>query len=302
MYCPLPGWTAIRVSGVDAAAFLQGQFTNDVAGLVPAATQWNGWCSPKGRLIATFALKRSAAGDAFILAIPSDVAPAFVKRLRMFVLRAKVAIETLDGQRLIGTTAPGAAIEGPGISIEVLDLPEGRRIVVAPGESAALIEEALGETALAAEPFAWDLLGIHAGIATITVPTQDLFVPQMLNWELIGGVNFQKGCYPGQEIVARMQYLGRLKERLYRGHVATLHVADGMPRPGQPVYGATFGAQACGTIVNAAPSSSDDGYDILAVIQVASATGDTIRLGVDPGAAVMRIEPLPYTVPAPKAA
>ena len=300
MYCPLPGWTAVRVSGADATAFLQGQFTNDAAGLGPGATQWNGWCSPKGRLIATFALKQCA-GETFILAIPSDVAPAFVKRLRMFVLRSRVSIETLDGYRLIGTTALTSAIEGAGIPVDALDLPDGRRIVVAPAESAALVEEALGESALAATPVVWDQLGIHAGIATITAPTQDLFVPQMLNWELIGGVNFQKGCYPGQEIVARMQYLGRLKERLYRAHVAARHAAD-RPQPGQPLYGVTFGTQACGKIVNAAPATSDDGYDILAVIQVASAQGDTIRVGVEPGAAGIRIESLPYAVPATKAA
>ena len=301
MYCPLPGWTAVRIGGPDASAFLQGQFTNDVALLSPGATQWNGWCSPKGRLLATFALKRCA-DDTFMLAIPSDVAPAFLKRLGMFVFRSKVSIEILEGYRLIGTTARTSAIEGAGIPFEALDLPDGRRIVVAPSESAALIEEALGESALAADPIAWDQLAIHAGVATITVPTQDRFVPQMLNWELIGGVSFQKGCYPGQEIVARMQYLGRLKERLYRAHVAMRPVVDGVPQPGQPLYGATFGAQACGTIVNAAPSTRDDGYDILAVIQVASAQGDTLRLGVDPDATQVRIEPLPYVVPAPKAA
>jgi folate-binding protein YgfZ len=303
VFCPLPGWTAVRIAGADAASFLHGQFTNDVAGLEPGTTQWGGWCSPKGRLLATFALKRNAA-DSFVLAIPSDVAPAFVKRLRMFVLRAKVVVTPLaETHRLIGSTMAVPTLDD--VDYDVLDLPEGgggRRIAVCPIDSSALVEEALAEAALAADPVAWDQLAIRAGIPYVTAPTQDLFVPQMLNWELIGGVSFQKGCYPGQEIVARMQYLGRLKERLYRAHLATHSIADGVPVPGKALYGATFGPQSCGTVVNAAPSPADDGYELLAVIKVASAQSDTIRVGPDANAPAIRIEPLPYAVPAPKAA
>lgn len=302
VHCPLPDWTAIRVSGADAAAFLHGQFTNDVSGLAIGHAQWNGWCSPKGRLIATFALLRLDA-DAFLVALPADVAPGFVKRLRMFVLRSKVVVEPLEGtHRLIGTTASADCAGGAGVAIDVFDLPDGRRILCCPAESTALVEEALSETALAADPVAWEQIAIRHGVATITVPTQDRFVPQMLNWELVGGVNFQKGCYPGQEIVARMQYLGKLKERLHRAHVDVRHVADGVPVPGQPLYGATFGQQSCGTVVNVAPTPDGEGYDLLAVIQVASAADDIIRLGPSVDAPVLRLESLPYPVPSGKAA
>ncbi|MEO8136157.1 MAG: tRNA-modifying protein YgfZ, partial [Betaproteobacteria bacterium] len=134
---------------------------------------------------------------------------------------------------------------------------------------------------------------ISAGIATITAPVQDRFVPQMLNWEIIGGVSFQKGCYPGQEIVARMQYLGKLKERLYRARAAG-------PEPvavGISVYGDQFGDQSCGSIVNAAPAPHGD-WEVLAVLQIASAGHDRLRLGAPAAGRELTLLPLPYAVPA----
>ena len=299
VFCRLPAWSAKRIDGVDAPAFLHGQFTNDVTGLAVAATQWNAWCSPKGRVLATFALKRTAA-DAFILVLPADVAAGVVKRLRMFVMRSKVTVTPLgDTHRVIGASAGFAmpALAGAAVDFESLDVPDGRRIIVCGTESVALVDEALAESAIAMQPVAWDQMAIHAGIPYVTAATQDQFVPQMLNWELVGGVNFQKGCYPGQEIVARMQYLGRLKERLYRAHVIVHRVADGIPASGTSLYSAGFGIQACGTVVNAAAAARGEGFDMLAVIKVDSAEREPVRIAIDPDAAVIHIEQLPYPVP-----
>jgi len=141
----------------------------------------------------------------------------------------------------------------------------------------------------------WHWFGIRAGIPVITMPTQDLFVPQTANWDLVGGINFRKGCYPGQEIVARMQYLGRLKERLFAFHVETPP-----PAAATPLYHAAFGAQACGAVVNAA-AAPEGGSDLLAVVQWNALADSALHLGVPDGPTLAPL-PLPYDVPAPSAA
>ena len=297
--CPLPDWAALTVAGPDATAFLHGQFTNDVAGMAVGAVQYNGYCSPKGRMLASFPLARTADAG-YLLAAPADIAPALVRRLRMFVLRSKVVVTPLEDTHVcIGGAGAGSA-GSPAVRVEagasVLDLPDGRTLTVCPAATAPACWEEATRAATPAGSAAWDWLAIRAGVAVITAATQDRFVPQMLNFELIGGVSFQKGCYPGQEIVARMQYLGRLKERLYRAHVAA---AEAIVAPGTSRYGAQFGDQACGTIVNAAPAPGG-GHDVLAVIQVASAQHDRIRLAQAADAPVLALLPLPYAVPVPQ--
>jgi folate-binding protein YgfZ len=134
----------------------------------------------------------------------------------------------------------------------------------------------------------WDWLRLNAGIPMIVAATQELFVPQMVNLEAIGGVSFQKGCYPGQEIVARSQYLGKMKRRMFLAHVDTLAA------PGDSLYSADVPGQATGTVVNAAPAP-DGGFDILAVAQIESARTQTLHLKADDGAA-LALKPLPYNV------
>ena len=125
----------------------------------------------------------------------------------------------------------------------------------------------------------------------VTAATSDQFVPQMLNWDALQGISFQKGCYPGQEIVARMRYLGRLKERLYRFHVT----APSEPKPGERIYSEAFGPTPCGTVVNAAPAP-DDGYALLAVVQIGAIDAGGLALGAKDGPPLARVE-LPYAVP-----
>ena len=139
----------------------------------------------------------------------------------------------------------------------------------------------------------WRWFGVAAGVPWITAATSDLFVPQMANWDLLGGVSFRKGCYPGQEIVARMQYLGRLKERLFAFHADSFDVA-----PGTRLYSAAFDAeQACGTVVNAAPDLLAGGTALLAVAQLGAVDANDITLGEPRGPRLMR-RSLPYDVPA----
>jgi folate-binding protein YgfZ len=171
--------------------------------------------------------------------------------------------------------------------------PDGRILVVAPDAAADALQTKLAGEAASVAPEVWRWLGIRAGVPVIGAATQDLFVPQTANWDLLGGVSFQKGCYPGQEIVARTQYLGRLKERMHLFHV------DGPPSPpATKIYGAVFGDQACGTVVNAA-AAPDGGSDLLAILQLSALDG-ALRVGSPIGPALAPL-PLPYAIPAPVA-
>ena len=302
--CPLLDWTALLVAGPDAGSFLHAQFTNDVTSLAIGAVQHNGYCSPKGRMLACFPMAHTAEAE-YLLVVPLGISQALVRRLRMFVLRAKVVVTPLDDTHAcIGIAGPaGVNGEQPrALSVTrreaetVLALPDGRLLAVCAEGGALSFWETVARSATPAGSPVWDWLAINAGIPVITAPTQDKFVPQMLNWELVGGVNFQKGCYPGQEIVARMQYLGKLKERLYRAHV---HEDSEFP-PGTALYGAQFGEQSCGMIVNAAPAPGG-GSDVLAVIQIASALNDRVRVSPAAQAPVLELLPLPYPVPAEQA-
>ncbi|MFZ3262207.1 MAG: folate-binding protein, partial [Thiobacillus sp.] len=156
-------------------------------------------------------------------------------------------------------------------------------------ERAAAVWQALRQSATPVGAPVWDWLRLSAGIPMIVAATQELFVPQMVNLEVIGGVSFQKGCYPGQEIVARSQYLGKLKRRMFLAHV------DAEAAPGDPLYSADMGGQATGTVVNAAPAPAG-GFDVLAVAQVESANTQTLHLKAADGAA-LALKPLPYALP-----
>jgi tRNA-modifying protein YgfZ len=273
----------LDVTGDDAVAFLHGQLTNDVQSLPPGAAQWTGWCSPKGRLLATFLLLRRAESCALLL--PAEIAPGIARRLGMFVLRSRVKIADASASiarlAFAGKTAgaivarhwgftPDAmrSIEKDGATCIALD-PE-RFVIFVPMENAPALWEKLAEHATPAGPDAWSWSLARAGIPVIGAATQDAFVPQMANFDLVGGVSFRKGCYPGQEIVARTHYRGILKRRMALVHLA----GDARPLPGQSVYSGAFGDQAAGAIVNVA-AAPEGGFDLLVVAQIESLeTGD----------------------------
>src|SRR5574341_394093 len=197
----------LAVSGADAREFLHGQLTNDIAHLPADRAALAGWCTAKGRLLASMLVIPSS--DGFLLQLARDLAPAVAKRLSMFILRSKVKIaDESEAWAQYGIwdahlNVAGVAWDAAVVTVRV---DQGRFLRIGRGL----------ELASTRPEEAWTLEEIHAGRPLITAATQDQFVPQMVNFEAIGGVDFQKGCYPGQEIVARAQYRGQVKRRMTR--------------------------------------------------------------------------------------
>ena len=268
----------IEVSGDDATEFLHAQFTNDVQALPPGGAQWNGWCSAKGRLLATFLLVKRPSG--YLMLLPAEIAAPIAKRLGMFVLRSKVNIADASARfARFGIAGKDAAAAAATVS-DAIALGDGRFVVIVPTGQSAATRDRLTASARLVGPEAWEWTSIQAGIPTIVAATQEAFVPQMANLDLVGGVSFRKGCYPGQEIVARTQYRGILKRRM-----ALAHVAGNAPIPGQKVYSRAFGDQAAGEVVNAA-ASPDGGADFLVVAQIESLRDGDLHLDSPDGALV----------------
>jgi folate-binding protein YgfZ len=296
----------IQFAGEDAQTFLQGQLSNDVRLLDGDNAQYTSYNTAKGRMLANGLLWLSAA-DTYVLQLPVSLREAIQKRLTMFVLRSKVKVsEVSDDWVRLGVGGMGAAaalsqvlgtLPAPVLGRvsfaqgSVLRLPgDNFELLVAPDQAQSVWEQLL-PLAKPVGAAAWDALLIRAGIPTLLPATQEQFVAQMLNYELIGGVNFKKGCYPGQEIVARTQYLGKPKRRMYLAHID----AGDAPQPGDELYSDDMPDQSTGMVVNAAPAG-DGGFDLLAVIQISSTEGHTLRLKSLQGPA-LRLQALPYAVP-----
>ncbi|HYD60090.1 MAG TPA: folate-binding protein YgfZ [Noviherbaspirillum sp.] len=306
---PLTDIGLIAVTGDDAPTFLHNQLTNDVEHLGASEARLAGYCSPKGRLLATFIMwKRDAA---IMLQLPKQIQPAVQKRLQMFVLRSKAKLADVTGEyALLGLGGQGAAEalkkwfpDLPAAPFAKTDTEHGTLIRLpdafnAPryqwSMPAALAEQAWPELAArlaTAGTGLWRLAEIQAGIPLVTQATQEQFVPQMVNYELIGGVNFKKGCYPGQEIVARSQYLGKLKRRMLLASVDTQDLAAGTE-----VFWSADPEQPCGMVVNA-ERNPQGGTDCLVELKIAATEEGTIHLGL-PSGPVLRFTPLPYPLPA----
>ncbi len=292
----------ISATGEDAARFLHGQLTNDVEKLAADQVALNGYCSAKGRLLATFRIWRDA--DGVHLLVPKDVLPGVLKRLSMFVLRAKVklvdaserwrvwAVFGADAAAAVGSVAPmvpaatGQAVAmrnarlgrlHPGASVAE------RYLLIAPAaDEPALLDALATVPTVGSGAFWWS--EIDAGVPTVFAATQERFVPQMINFEVIGGVSFSKGCYPGQEVVARSQYRGKLRRRMQLAHCAAT------PAAGADVY-AEGEAEAVGTVVMAA-SAPDGGYDLLFECPLEKAESP-LRLGASEGPP-LALRSLPY--------
>ncbi len=303
--CDLSHLGLMLAAGDDAAAFLHGQFCNDVLALGDGAAQWNGWCSPKGRLLVTL-LAWSGRQGVYLL-LPRALQPAIQKRLQMFVLRAKVKL-TDESDNWVRFGVAGAKAEMflreifgalPVAAMStlhteaarIIKLSDTRFIVVANPDAAITLWNQLANKAVKVGAETWDWLSIQHGIVTVLPETQDAFVPQMANFELIGGVSFKKGCYPGQEIVARTQYRGILKRRMVLAHVAVAPA----PKPGDKLFSEAFGDQAAGEIANVAPAP-DGGFDMLVVAQTSAIKDKALSYAALDGPTVT-IKPLPYELP-----
>ncbi|MET0919131.1 MAG: folate-binding protein [Burkholderiales bacterium] len=300
--CDLSHLGLIAASGPDTVAFLQGQVSSDVRQLKDNRAQLSSYNTPKGRMLASLLLYQCL--KTIFLQLAWELVEPIRKRLEMFVLRSKVqladasdafvrlGVAGAEAEALLAASlgaSPSVAFDVAQIDlVTVIRLPGDRFEIVAPLEPAKGLWSKLSAGARPAGAQVWDWLEIRAGIPTITSATQDQFVPQMANLEIIGGVSFQKGCYPGQEIVARTQYLGRLKRRMYLAHAGE----DTAPAPGDELYSADLDGQARGMVVNAAPAP-EGGFDLLAVIQTSSATSQPIHLGSLAGP-TLELRPLPY--------
>lgn len=304
IFCELAQSGLIRFSGVEAQAFLHNQLSCDVAALTGNKSTYGSYCTPKGRVLAIFLLWRS--GEDFFMQLPSPLREPIQKQLSKYILRSKVkATDAFSDWMLIGVAGRGAAAlvqrtvgevpkavheVAPAPEAMVINLPGARYEIVAAREKAPTVLASLASGAEKADPDYWDWLDIRAGVPLVLPATQEAFVPQMVNLDLIGGVSFEKGCYPGQEIVSRMHYRGTLKQRMYLANIA----GSDRPQPGEKLYSSDFGEQACGTIVNAA-RSPEGGCDVLAVIQIASAERGDVHWK-SPGGPPLKLLSLPYEV------
>lgn len=326
--CDLSHYGVIEVAGEDAASFLHAQLTNDVLTQEHSAARWNAWCSPKGRMLVSFLQWReeisAGSGTTIGLLTPRALQPAIQKRLGMFVLRAKAKIrDASDDVVLFGLAGSGAqqlaakilnadSIAALGLlgtttfahaaaQVRTIALSAQRLVFACPAlhaDAAISLWKTLRAHASASGANAWTLAGVRDGIAEIAPTSQELFVPQMVNLELTGGVSFKKGCYPGQEIVARTQYRGILKRRMVRVSFAPTAEPTTLPLAGDPVYSPAFGDQACGNIVNVARTESGL-LEALVVAQL-DAINAVAPNGLFADAACkqpMKILPLPYNVP-----
>ena len=314
----------LKVHGADAASFLQSQLTNDIAGLADGDVRLAGYCSAKGRLTASFWVWRDTAAETFWLACSRNLATAIARRLSMFVLRAKAKVEDAsDAIALLGilqveADEAGPAVEGavvlPAVAVSAklaaaldparletaTDLRVSRALRPVPADSVADTLHALQAAGSSPLPMAdWRRLEVLSGIARIEAASQELFVPQMVNFELVGGVDFKKGCYPGQEVVARSQYLGKLKRRMFLGLGA-----GEVPATGSDVHAPGSGsAEPVGQVVLTAPMGDGSRFVVLfeSMIGAVAPEGDSqpsLRIGASP---ITRL-PLPYPLPAPTAA
>ena len=288
----LPHWGVIRARGADAASFLHGQLTSDVSQLGTDHGRLAGYCSAKGRLLASFIVWKPAA-DEVLLACSADLLAPTLKRLSMFVLRAQcklvdasaeVALHGLAGPSAlawIGDAAPPTPwgrVEHAGGSL--LRLPDAnghaRYLWAAPvGTAAPALPDITADD--------WRRGEIESAVPRIEAATVDQFVPQMLNYEVLGAVDFKKGCYPGQEIVARSQFRGTIKRRTFLFETPATAVA------GQDIFHSDDPGQPAGLVANAAPGV------LLAEVKLTAMAAGSLHLGT-PGGPVLTPLPLPYDV------
>lgn len=308
---PLADVGLLTVTGDDAARFLHAQITNDVEHLTPGEARWGGYCTAKGRLQSTFRYWRGPAAGEVRLTVARPLASTLARRLAMFVLRSKARVaDASDACAVFGLLdAPvaHAAADAFGIAVPAADgsaVAEGgaqlvglpplpgpaarpRWLMVVPEADAAHAWSALRSVAVPLDAPAWRRTEVLAGIPRIVTGTWEQFVPQMLNFESVDGVSFRKGCYPGQEVVARSQYLGKLKRRMFAGH------GDGPePEPGSDVVPAA-GGEPSGQVVLAAPDG-DGGFDLLFESLVAAVEAGPLLAG----GVTLQLRPLPYALKA----
>ncbi|MEE9350914.1 MAG: folate-binding protein [Thiotrichaceae bacterium] len=305
MICDLSHLGLIRVQGEDATDFLQNQLTNDIKLVTASKAQLSAWCNPKGRTIATFIIHKNQ--DAYYLSLSADLMEYVLKRLQMYVMRAKVELtdvtETIvhfgfSGAHILEDWDAGSdgelASDDYGVAkagnLSIIKTPgvEPRYEVVGEFEEASKLWQKINAHAEPVSGEAWNYLNIAAGLPVVAKASQEVWIPQMLNLQIIDGVNFQKGCFPGQEIVARLKYLGKNKRRAFRLEIAT----DQVPEIGELIIAEGESAEA-GKVLNAVLNPAGS-VEVLAVLKIAMAD-KPLFLATTDGASAKVLE-LPFSV------
>ncbi len=306
-FCHLNDFSLLQVNGEDAANFLHNQLTNDVEHLDQSEARLAAYCSPKGRMLASLFFWKTDGG--FFLQLPTSLQASIQKRLQMFVLRAKVKLLDVSnnfiilglGGRNAGQTLQNWFPQLPATPYKKIDNASGTLIRVTDGFDQPryqwictmdVLQNAwsiLSAQLQSVNQSSWRKAEILAGIPHITDKTQEKFVPQMVNFELIGGVNFKKGCYPGQEIVARSQYLGKLKRRMAIASISAENVEAGMD-----VFSESDASQPCGMIINAQADGELKSI-CLVELKVADQEENLVHLGSSTGPQLVFL-PLPYSM------
>ncbi len=301
----LDDYGLIKVEGDDAEIFLHAQFTNDLQqGVTENNSQLSAYCTPKGRILSLFRIYKTS--NAFYLSMPRELVEATHKRLSMFVLMSKVSLtDESDNISQLGVSGPNSeqklmamigqppeavdqVVTNENISIIRIPGPHQRFQIISPAKEIKSLYNKLGTFVAEVSANAWQLLDIHAGIPIIKQINVEAFVPQMVNLQAINGLSFKKGCYPGQEVVARMQYLGKLKRCMYLAHSDSETVA----RPGDSIFVNADEPRKTGVVVIAQPAP-DGGNDLLVVVEIESADNQTIYLDEN---IPLAIKPLPYSL------
>lgn len=285
----------IRAHGSEAAKFLQGQLTQDFVLLDASQARLTAFCSAKGRMLASFIGFKRAPDDILLLCSRDLLAPT-LKRLSMFVMRAQVKLSDASEAFAVWGVAGEAAPDLGDAPWSQFNTADGRcwtRLYPAEGVARALCVAPIPEGGTAEPPAGpaldaalWSWLEVMSGVATITQPVVEAYVPQMLNYESVGGVNFKKGCYPGQEVVARSQFRGTLKRRAYRVEASAALAV------GQEVFHDSDPDQPCGTVV-AAAANPGGGWNAIVSMQTSAAAGGLLSVGAV-GGSTLTLLPLPY--------
>ncbi|GAB1232767.1 folate-binding protein YgfZ [Ferrigenium sp. UT4] len=303
--CDLSHFGLLRVSGEEAESFLQNLLSNDIREVTAGHAQLSSFNTAKGRMLASLLIWREA--EDYLLQLPHALAEPMRKKLSMYVLRAKVKVANVSAEKVCLGVAGKAALQQ--LQPHFAALPQqpweaahtddaviicrgaARFQIATTAARAQTLWLALRASATPAGANCWDWLDIRAGIPFILPATQEAFVPQMVNFEVIGGVNFKKGCYPGQEVVARMHYLGKPKRRMYLARV----MCDEAPLAGDELFSAAQPEQACGKVVQAA-RAAHGGFELLAVVQTEVVADFPVHLRAITGAR-LEFEALPYALP-----
>lgn len=297
-FCPLSHEGVLAVRGPDASKFLQGQLTCNLNYLSDNQSSLGARCNQKGRMQSSFRIL--VQGDGCLLAMASELLEPQLADLKKYAVfsKAKLSDESANWVRF-GLAGGDATLSGLGLELPQEDgamvrsddliairVSSDRAELWAPAEQAEHLARQLAAQLPEGELNQWLLGQIRAGLGQVMAQTRELFIPQMLNLQAVGGVSFKKGCYTGQEIVARMQYLGKLKRRLYRLALPT----GELPVPGTPLFSPTHGS-AIGEVVLAARAT--DQVELLAVLQAEAVEDGNLHLGALEGPGLHLLD-LPY--------